>query len=151
MLLSDFIREKNICINLKSKNKSEVIEELVALLEDRIIDKQKIKKALLAREALGSTGIGSGIALPHCKVNLNLSVVIGFGYSKNGIVFDSLDGKPVHLFFLIISSPKAQSLYLKSIGTLSSLLRKKHIREELKQVKTIEQVTDIIKKYEPTS
>ncbi len=108
MKLCDIIPEGGICEDLQATGKEEVIKEMVDLLvsAERIPKPvaAKVTKALMDREELGSTGIGQGVAVPHAKHDAISDLVCAFGRSKKGINFDSLDGEPVHVLFLLLSS-----------------------------------------------
>src|SRR5690348_1114910 len=101
----DFLAPAAITLELTATNKKGVLEELVGLLgkEGKIKDTKAAVDILLEREKLGSTGIGQGIAIPHAKTDQAKDVVAAFGLSRRGVNFESLDGEPVHLFFLLIA------------------------------------------------
>lgn len=97
--------------------------------------KNKVLEVLIAREALGSTAIGQGIAIPHAKSDCVKKMVGCLGVSKSGINFDSLDGEPAHIFFLLIAPADSAGPHLKALARISRLLKDKFIRESLKSVK----------------
>lgn len=133
MRIIDFLSEKCISINLKGRNKREVLEELVDLLvkAGEIEDKEEMVKVLLEREKLGSTGIGEGIGIPHGKTKTVKKLVAAFGRSEKGIDFDSLDGEPAYLFFLMVAPQDSAGPHLKALARISRLLKEKDFREEL--------------------
>jgi len=133
MRIIDFLSEKCININLKGRNKREVLEELVDLLvkAGEIEDKEEMVKVLLEREKLGSTGIGEGIGIPHGKTKTVKKLVAAFGRSEKGIDFDSLDGEPAYLFFLMVAPQDSAGPHLKALARISRLLKEKDFREEL--------------------
>lgn len=139
MKISDFLVSKAVTADLKGVSKKDVIEELVGLLIDAgAIEKKyknKILEVLFAREALGSTAIGQGIAIPHAKSECVKKMVGCLGVSKSGINFDSLDGEPAHIFFLLIAPADSAGPHLKALARISRLLKDKFIRESLKSVK----------------
>jgi len=136
MKISDFLVSKAISENLKSRTKQEVIEELLGLLVDAgAVDKKNKKKifeVLMAREALGSTAIGQGIAIPHGKCDCVKKLVGCLGISKEGINFDSLDGEPAYIFFLLVAPVDSAGPHLKALARISRLLKDKFIRDSLK-------------------
>ncbi|MCA9407630.1 MAG: PTS sugar transporter subunit IIA [Candidatus Omnitrophica bacterium] len=136
MKISDFLCEKATTANLTGKSKEEVIQEMVDLLvKAGEIDKKfkkKIFEALMAREALGSTAIGQGIAIPHAKYESVKKLVGCLGVSKDGINFDSLDGEPAYIFFLLVAPVDSAGPHLKALARISRLLKDKFIRESLK-------------------
>ncbi len=139
MKISDFLCSKAVAVDLKATTKEEVISELVDLLisagpiEKR--HKNKIVEVLLAREALGSTAIGQGIAIPHGKSDCVEKLVGSLGISKKGINFDSLDGEPAHIFFLLIAPIDSAGPHLKALARISRILKDKFFRETLKAAK----------------
>jgi PTS system nitrogen regulatory IIA component len=139
MKISDFLVSKAVSADLKGVSKKDVIEELVGLLIDAgAIEKKyktKILEVLIAREALGSTAIGQGIAIPHAKSECVKKMVGCLGVSRSGINFDSLDGEPAHIFFLLIAPADSAGPHLKALARISRLLKDKFIRESLKSIK----------------
>lgn len=148
MKITDFLREKAISVNLEAKNKEGVIREMVRLLvqagEIKPADEEKIVPVLLAREALGSTGIGQGVGIPHGKSNGVRQLVGAFGVSRRGIDFDSLDGEPAHIFFLLVAPEDSAGPHLKALARISRLLKDRYFRESLKESKDEKQVLKII-------
>ncbi|KAA0545294.1 PTS fructose transporter subunit IIA [Bacillus sp. BGMRC 2118] len=124
MKITELLREDTILLNLQSKTKADVIQELVDKLDaaGRLNDKEKYKEAILAREAQSTTGIGEGIAIPHAKTNAVKVPAIAFGRSKEGIDYEALDGAPSHLFFMIAASEGANNEHLETLSRLSSFL-----------------------------
>ncbi len=133
MRIIDFLSEQCININLKGRNKREILEELVDLLvkAGEIEDKEEMVKVLLEREKLGSTGIGEGVGIPHGKTKTVKKLVAAFGRSEKGIDFDSLDEEPAYLFFLMVAPQDSAGPHLKALARISRLLKEKDFREEL--------------------
>ena len=148
MKINEFLCSKAVSADLKSKIKKDVIEELVGLLinagaiERR--HKSKVLEILTAREALGSTAIGQGIAIPHGKCECVKKLVGCLGVSKTGISFDSLDGEPAHIFFLLIAPIDSAGPHLKALARISRLLKDKYIRESLKTAKDEKSILQIV-------
>ena len=136
MKTSDFLCAKAVSSDLTSTTKSDVIAELVGLLVNAgAIDKKhrkKVLEVLMAREALGSTAIGQGIAIPHGNCDCIKKLVGCLGVSRQGIQFDSLDGEPAYIFFLVIAPVDSAGPHLKALARISRLLNDKYIRESLK-------------------
>ena len=136
MKTSEFLCAKAVSSDLKSTTKLDVIAELVDLLISAgSVDKKHRKKVLeilIAREALGSTAIGQGIAIPHGKYDCIKKLVGCLGISKSGINFDSLDGEPAYIFFLLVAPVDSAGPHLKALARISRLLKDKYIREGLK-------------------
>jgi PTS system nitrogen regulatory IIA component len=139
MKISDFLCPKAVTADLKSTNKKDLIEELVGLLVSAgAIDKKirpKLIEILLAREALGSTAIGQGIAIPHGKCENVRSLTAALGISKKGVNFDSLDGEPAYIFFLLVAPIDSAGPHLKALARISRLLKDKYFRDNLKTAK----------------
>lgn len=148
MKTSDFLCTKAISADLKSSSKPDVIAELVDLLINAgSLDKKNRKKVLevlMAREALGSTAIGQGIAIPHGKSDSVKKLVGCLGVSKQGIQFDSLDGEPAYIFFLLIAPVNSAGPHLKALARISRLLKDKYIRENLKNAKDDKSIVAIV-------
>src|SRR3989338_7120125 len=121
MKIKQILTKECIAANLKATNKEEAISELAGLLTLRFpeLDREAVVRILLEREALGSTGIGNGVAIPHGKLSSVTQIVTGFGRSLTGIPFECQDGKPAHLFFVLLAPEKAASLHLKAWARLS--------------------------------
>jgi len=145
----DFLNEKAISANLESQDKKKVIQELTDLLIKAGELKPKIKdtvvELLLNREALGSTGIGQGVAIPHGKCEHVDELVGAFGISKKGINFDSLDGEPAYIFFLLLAPVESSGPHLKALARISKLLKDKYFRDSLKNAENEKTLLKIIK------
>ena len=139
MKINDFLCSKAITADLKSTTKKELIAELVDLLiKGGAIDKKmraKLIEVLLAREALGSTAIGQGIAIPHGKCENVTKLTAALGISKTGVNFDSLDGEPAYIFFLLVAPIDSAGPHLKALARISRLLKDKFFRDNLKTSK----------------
>jgi PTS system nitrogen regulatory IIA component len=149
MRILDFLNEKAVSASLKSQDKNNVIKELVDLLiksgQLRPKDKDAVVKVLLNREALGSTGIGQGVAIPHGKCEFVSELIGAFGVSKSGIKFDSLDGEPAYIFFLLLAPIESSGPHLKALARISKLLKDKYFRDSLKNADTEKTLVRIIK------
>lgn len=135
MQVLEFLQEDAVACSLKGQTKEEVIRELVQLLvkagalKER--DVSKFVQILLDREALGSTGIGQGVAIPHGKSSCVSELVGAVGISKAGLNFDSLDGEPAQIFFLLVAPEDSAGPHLKALARISRLLKEKHFRDSL--------------------
>jgi fructose-specific phosphotransferase system IIA component len=136
MQIIDFLSKKAIVTDLKSTKKEDVIRELVdALINAQEIEKRhrnKLIDALMARESLGSTAIGQGIAIPHAKCDCVSKLVAAFGLSKKGVDFDSLDGESAYIFFLLVAPQDSAGPHLKALARISRLLKDKYFRDTLR-------------------
>jgi PTS system nitrogen regulatory IIA component len=147
MKIMEFLNEKAVTANMKAQDKEGVIRELVDLLykAGAIKDKEELVNALLAREALGSTGIGQGIGIPHGKSDKVKDLVAAFGLSRKGVKFDSLDGEPVYIFFLLVAPEESAGPHLKALARISRFLKDKYFRDLLKNAKDEKEIIKIIK------
>ncbi len=139
MSLMDFLDERAVSIEIKAQTKEDVMRELVGLLVQagsiRDRDVHKLVQSLLKRESLGSTGIGQGVAIPHGKSDCVSKLVAAFGVSRAGVSFDSLDGEPAYLFFLLVAPEESAGPHLKALARISRLLKDKHFRDTLRTAK----------------
>jgi PTS system nitrogen regulatory IIA component len=103
---------------------------------------------LIERERLGSTGIGDGIAIPHGKSPDLDHLLISFGRSRQGVDFDSLDGKPAHLFFLVLAPENSAGVHLKALARISRLLKSHNIRSELMNAADAAEIFEIFSKQD---
>lgn len=148
MKITDFLSKKAIITDIQSVKKEDVIKELVeALAESGDIEKRdrnKIIDALMSRESLGSTAIGQGVAIPHAKSECVEKLVAAFGLSKKGIDFDSLDGEPAHIFFLLLAPQDSAGPHLKALARISRLLKDKYFRDSLRNCEDDKAILKII-------
>jgi len=151
MRLRDILKLSSISKDLKSTNKDAVLKELTDLLGNQIKDKKKIIKILIERENLGSTGIGQGIAVPHGKIDSLDKLIAALGISKKGIDFNSLDGEPVYIFFLLIAPKDAAGPHLKALARISRILRDPSFCDVLRKTRDVEHVYNLIVKEDEKS
>lgn len=102
----------------------------------------------MAREKLGSTGIGQGVALPHARIENIKKPIVLIGISQKGIDFSSLDGAPVYIIFLIISPIFQEGLHLKLLAKISRLLKDKYFLERLKELRSPQEIIEFIRRQE---
>jgi len=147
MKILDILPEENVLAELHGRTKLEVLAELAAALAARHpeIDKDRLVEVLLEREKLGSTAIGEGIAIPHGKLSKLSGVLAVFGRSRAGVDFQSLDGGPTHLFFLLVAPEDASGAHLKALARVSRLLRDKGFRNRLLAAETAAELYQIIR------
>lgn len=133
MKLSEIFQEDNIVPDLQAKDKKGVLKELVdtILKQHPHLDKNALVKILLERERLGSTGIGDGVAIPHGKYSGVTQPSIAFGRSLKGLDFESMDGEPTHLFFLLVAPDNSASIHLQVLARIAKLLKNSAFRKEL--------------------
>jgi PTS system nitrogen regulatory IIA component len=121
LLIRDMIIEE-----LDSQDREGALREMVSFLKKKkkVSKEKELYEKLLQREELGSTAIGEGVAIPHCKIKGVKSPIILLAISKKSVDFQSLDGKPSNIFFLVVSSPENPSLNLQILAAIASLVRK---------------------------
>ena len=120
--------------DLQATDKMGVIREFAALLHmaGKVKDEGELVRVVLERESQGSTGIGEGIAIPHAKSHAISEMVVAFGRYRSGVDFQSLDGKPAYLFFLLVTPEKKPEDHLKTLARLSRIMRNHALREQLR-------------------
>ena len=145
MKILDALTHKTIVVDLQSKDKKGILEELVAPVAMAAgIDADDLVKVLLEREQLGSTGIGGGIGIPHGKLKALETLVLGFGFSRAGGDFESMDGKPTHIFFLLLTPENSTGLHLKVLARISRILKNEPFKEKLMAATETEEIYTII-------
>jgi len=149
--LSNIIKEKTVLLNLNSKQKDKALEEMVKFLKNQKVLKQdkEIIEKLLQREALGSTALGDGIAIPHCKAKGIKNPILLVGIAQNGVDFEAPDGAPVKVFFLLITSPEDPSLNLQILALIAQLVKKSPgLKSRLLAAEDVQEVLEIIREQE---
>ncbi|MBT2734058.1 fructose-specific PTS transporter subunit EIIC [Bacillus sp. ISL-7] len=146
MKITDLLKKDTIILDLQSTSKVDVIEELVGKLEaaGRLESRENYKEAILKRESQSTTGIGEGIAIPHAKTSAVKTPAIAFGRAVNGIDYESLDGQPARLFFMIAASDGANNTHLETLSRLSMLLMDADFRQVLLKADSIDFVLKAI-------
>jgi len=145
MRISQLLNKSSIIANLDALDKKGAIDELAtAISAITKASTKEIAAVLMDREQLGSTGIGGGIAIPHGKLNLVGSILVGFGLSKKGVEYDSLDNKPVYIFFLLLTSENSTGDHLKVLAQISKLLKKEQFKKGLMAADSVDEIYDII-------
>jgi PTS system nitrogen regulatory IIA component len=147
MKILDILAPNAIIPAMRATTKSEALQELATLLATLHpeIDGVRLFQVLMDREALGSTAIGEGIAIPHGKMPGVTNVIAAFGRSPDGLPFDSLDGNPTRLFFVLVAPEDSAGIHLKALARVSRLLKDKSFRDRLAVGGTQEQLFAIIK------
>jgi PTS system nitrogen regulatory IIA component len=145
MKILDVMPKEAILDDLKSQNKKGLLEELVIpLAASTGLSADELVRVLMERERLGSTGIGGGIGIPHGKIKDLDSLVLGFGLSRKGIDFDSIDGEPTYIFFVLITPEDSTGLHLKLLARISRILKNDHFKERLLNAADRDELYDII-------
>ncbi|HEX7939795.1 MAG TPA: PTS sugar transporter subunit IIA [Gemmatimonadaceae bacterium] len=132
MELREFFSEEAIQLDLVGETKDDVIKELIALLKLDDKSQAMLFKMLKRRENLGSTGIGRGIAIPHCRSLVVSKLRVAFGRKKGGLDFKAIDEKPVHFFFLIVAPPlEVSNQYLPVLGKIAQFSKEADVPSRL--------------------
>jgi PTS system nitrogen regulatory IIA component len=151
MKLSEMIKANNIIPDLKAKDKNGVLEELAGAISNNesSIEKEALVKVLVERERLGTTGIGDGVAIPHGKLETIEHPIISFGRSKAGLDFDSMDGQPAYLFFLLVAPENSSGIHLQVLAKIAKILKNSTFRKQLMEGSTKEELYQtIVQAYE---
>lgn len=146
--LVSYFNESLFIPALRARTKEGVLEELVErFVEAKFLRNQTIALEMVhRREQLGSTGIGHGIAIPHGRTTAASEVMIAFGYSKGGLDWQAMDGKPVHLVFMVLAPPQElNNRYLPILGRLVEVLSEPHHRDKFHSVSTYSDFINLLK------
>ncbi len=146
MRLQEIIEEDNIIPELKASNKTGVLERLAESIssQEPSIDKKELVKVLVERELLGTTGIGDGVAIPHGKLSGVTQPIVSFGRSKEGLDFDSMDGQPAYLFFLLVAPENSSGAHLQVLAKIAKILKSGDFRKKLMEATTREEIYQTI-------
>jgi len=146
MKIIDVLNKDAILVDLKSSDKKGVLEELVAPVA-RIagLDPEELVRVLLDRERLGSTGIGGGIGIPHGKLKNLETLILGFGLSRKGVDFESMDNRPTYIFFILITPENSTGIHLKLLAGISRILKNDILKERLMGATDREEILSIIR------
>lgn len=150
MKITELLSPEAITIDMQATDKNSALVELtdaVVGLSDEL-DREEVLKVLHERERLGSTGIGDGVAIPHGKLKNIDNLLLSFGCSKAGVDFDSMDGKPAHLFFLLLAPEESVGVHLKTLARISKLLKNPGVRSTLLAASDSDELFRIISKEE---
>ena len=132
MELREFFSEDAVKLDLEGTTKDDVLKELIGLLSLDEKNEAMLFKMLKRRENLGSTGIGRGIAIPHCRSLVVNKLRVAFGRKKDGLDFKAIDEKPVHFFFLIVAPPlEVSNQYLPVLGKIAQFSKETDVPERL--------------------
>ena len=145
MKIQDLLRKDVMLLDLQATEKTAVIEEMIKSLVDHgyVTDFEAFKEGILAREALTSTGLGDGIAMPHSKNSAVKEATVLFAKSNKGVDYESLDGQPTDLFFMIAAPEGANDTHLAALAELSQYLMKDGFADKLRQVTSPDQVIEL--------
>ncbi len=145
MKIGTILRPENVLLDIQASTKKDILTVLAGpIAKANGIDLGEMVNVLLNREKLGSTGIGEGVAIPHGKVSGLPSIAASIGISPEGLKFDALDGKPCHIFFLLVAPNDSISGHLKALARASMLLKDPEMRSRMLAAATTEDLFNII-------
>lgn len=151
MKISNLLMQDMVLLELQSSNMEDVLKEMVGFLKKRnkITKEKDLYEKLVQRERLGSTAIGDGVAIPHCKIKGIKDPILSLAVSKKGVNFYSIDNRPAFVFFLVVSSPDNPSLNLQILAAIAHLVRKANsLLKKILEAKSIAEILDIIQEEE---
>lgn len=150
MTLTQILQPTCIKVPLEGKDKKSVITELVDLLNTNglLLERDAVLDAVMVREQTRSTGIGSGIAVPHGKCNAVKELVMAIGIAGGGIDFESVDGKPVTIVILLVSPANQTGPHIQALARISRLMLDEQFRKELSGTSSAEEVYELLSKKE---
>ena len=146
MKILEILPPERIMPDLQASNKRGALEELARTITDGLdgLSLKNVVEVLLDRERLGSTGIGDHIAIPHGKLPQLSQLKLAFGRSLKGVDFDSMDGKPSHLFFLLLAPADSAGQHLKILAKISRMLMSQSFRDNLMKAQGAEEIYRLI-------
>jgi PTS system nitrogen regulatory IIA component len=144
--IRDLLQDNLIIEEIEAVDKQGVLREFARLLKsvNRVDSEEELLRALLERESLGSTGIGDGVAIPHGKLPMGSEMVVAFGRSRTGVDFQSMDAKPVFLFFLLVTPENKPGDHLKALARISRILKNPVLRESLRTASNRQELQRLI-------
>ena len=150
MRIRDILNPQAVVLDLPSGSKRDILRALSAPVPHlhAHIDASRLLETLVAREETSTTAIADGIAIPHGKVEEGDDVICAFGLSREGVDFESIDGNPTHLFFLLVSPGKHPSLHLRWLAHLAVMLKNPELRKALVSAATPEDVLSALESEE---
>ncbi len=150
MILTQILQPECLKVPLESKNKENAIAELVNLLDENglLLNKDTAMDAVLKREKTRSTGIGSGIAIPHGKCDAVKELAMAIGLAKDTIDFQSVDGKPVKIIILLVSPDNQTGPHIQALAKISQLMLDNDFKEKLENAKSAEDAYEMLRKKE---
>jgi PTS system nitrogen regulatory IIA component len=149
MKIGDILKPECVIADIKAQTKKDILTELSRPIAEAFdINLEEMVSVLLNREKLGSTGIGEGVAIPHGKIAGLKTIAAAVGKNTQGLKFDALDGKPCHIFFLLVAPGNSVSGHLKALARASMLLKNPSLREGLMNTVTQQELYDVLLEYD---
>ncbi|HUI64312.1 MAG TPA: PTS sugar transporter subunit IIA [Bacteroidota bacterium] len=152
MKISDILTENLVATGLAGSNKKDVIDGMIDLVatSPKVMDKEKVRKAIFEREEIMSTGVGNGFAIPHGKTEAVSDIVAAFAVTAAPIDYQSLDEKPVRLVFLLVGKDNLVGPHIKLLSRISRLMNKEEFRKRLLDLKTPKEILEAFRQEEAT-
>lgn len=149
MKIGDILKPESVIADIQAQTKKDILTELSRPIAQAFdINIEEMVGILLNREKLGSTGIGEGVAIPHGKIAGLKTIAASVGKNTQGLKFDSLDGKPCHIFFLLVAPGNSVSGHLKALARASMLLKNPSLREDLMKTTSPEELYAVLTEYD---
>ncbi len=146
MQLTDFFSPEAVALDLRATTKDEILAELVGLLRLDERSSETLFRMLQRRETLGSTGVGRGIAIPHCRSLVVSHLRLAFGHKREQVDFQAIDGQPVSNFFLIVAPPtEVSNQYLPVLGKIAQFAKEADVPERLASLSSPEAFFDLLR------
>ena len=152
MKISDILTENMVVLGLGGDSKEEIIDSMIDVVSTspKVIDKGKVREAILEREKIMSTGVGNGFAIPHGKTDAVSDIVAAFAVTAKPIDYHSLDEKPVRLVFLLVGKDNMVGPHIKLLSRISRLMNKEEFRRRLLDLRSSKEILDVFKEEEAT-
>ncbi len=150
MMLTEILQPTCVKVPLEGKDKNSIITELVELLEksNLVNDKESVLNTILTHEQMLSSGIGSGIAIPHGKCKDLKEFVMAMGLTREPVEFDSIDGKPVQIIIMLVSPLDKTGLHIQALSRIGSMLHDEKFKAKIETAGTAEQLYEFVSKKE---
>jgi len=150
MKISDILTDDLVVAGLEGTSKNDIIDAMVDLVatSPKVLDKEKVREAILERERIMSTGVGNGFAIPHGKTDAVTDIVAAFAVTEKDIDYDSLDEKPVRLVFLLVGKDNLVGPHIKLLSRISRLMNKEEIRKRLLTVTSPKEILELFRQEE---
>src|SRR5579862_2012569 len=144
MKISDILDDKLVVSNLPGTSKDDVINGMIEVVSrsPKVLDKDKVRAAVLEREKIMSTGVGNGFAIPHGKTDAVTDIIAAFGVTAQPIDFQALDEKPVRLVFLLVGKDSMVGAHIKLLSRISRLMNKEEFRAKLLAAKSAQEILE---------
>jgi len=152
MKISDILTDDLVVTGLQGKTKDDIIDAMIDLVaaSPKVLDKEKVRKAIFERERIMSTGVGNGFAIPHGKTDAVTDIVAAFAVTAEPIDYQSLDEKPVRLVFLLVGKDNLVGPHIKLLSRISRLMNKEDFRKRLLVQQTPREIIEMFRQEEAT-